>query len=437
MTVWRLQTKTDGGGIGRYCIDNNVAAVGWSLLDISQDIRESIADFHQYSDYADDAYGHYDSVRRLLEVKEGDFIWIRVDGRYHMGCVSRNSHWRFNADENAKKIDAANQLTDIWWINYAESDESSVPGAISTAFIKGSTLQRINKPGVEEFCKILFNREKKENVYKVNFEITEESFYAMLSPSDCEDLLCMWLYSKKGYICIPSTNKLSTQLYECVLLNPKNGEHIYVQVKNGQIDINADEYSGLSGEIWFLTTKGKVKNKNKYDNMHLCDPNELYEFAMSDTNQNILPQSIKIWGEFWEENESQNCSEQKKGIIFDTNKSYNERAQEDMLTKNRISAWGRAERFVDRFSKGDYVLYYEKGKGIVAIGEIITKTALREKDEKYHNVSMIVPFAESKAISPKQIKTLLNKSFYFASTVKSPYLSESEVEILIKALREK
>lgn len=50
---------------------------------------------------------------------------------------------------------------------------------------------------------------------------------------------------------------------------------------------------------------------------------------------------------------------------------------------------------------------------------------------------MIVPFAESKVISPKQIKTLLNKSFYFASTVKSPYLSESEFEILIKALREK
>lgn len=78
-----------------------------------------------------------------------------------------------------------------------------------------------------------------------------------------DDLLCMWLYHKYGYICIPSTNKLSTQLYECVLLDPKTGEHIYIQVKNGNVEINADDYEQLQGDTWFLTTKGRVINAEK------------------------------------------------------------------------------------------------------------------------------------------------------------------------------
>lgn len=437
MAVWRLQTKTSGGRIGQYCLDKGVVAVGWSLLNLSQAIRTTIKDFKQYCDYANDTYEQYSSVHRLLEVQEGDFIWIHCDGLYYMGCVSKTSHWIFDSSEEAALLDAANQLTDISWIKYEESDESSVPGAIATAFIKGSTFQRINKPGVEEFCKLLYNREVKRNVYEVNFAITEESFYAMLSPSDCEDLLCMWLYYKKGYICIPSTNKLSTQLYECVLLDPKSGKHIYIQVKNGEIDINADDYSKLSGEIWFLTTKGHVIHADCYDNMHVCDSTELYSFAMSDESQNILPPSIKVWGEFWEENEKQRSRESRKGIIFDTNKSYDVNSQEYMISYSRISAWGNASRFVDRFNKGDYVLYYEKGKGIIAVGEISSENTLEAGIEKYHTVSMVVPFKKDKFITAREIKNLLNKNFYFASTIKAPYLTEYEVKVIIEALNAK
>ena len=162
-------------------------------------------------------------------------------------------------------MDAANQLTNIRWIRFAQADESTVPGAISTAFIKGSTLQRINKPGVDEFSKLLYNREMGKRIYDVQFELTEPNFYSMLSPSDCEDLLCMWLYAKYGYICIPSTNKLATQLYECVLLDPKTGEHIYIQVKNGNVEIDADDYKQLQGITWLFTTKGRVINAEKHN----------------------------------------------------------------------------------------------------------------------------------------------------------------------------
>ena len=437
MAVWRLQTKTAGGKIGDYCLKKGIAAVGWSLRELDPAIRKTICNFSMYCYYADSAYRTYTSVRRILDIRAGDFIWIRHEGQYYLGHVSKHSHWIFNLDEEATKLDASNQLTDIQWICYQESDESTVPGAISTAFIMGPALQRINKPGVENFCKLLYNREMKQNIYPVDFAITSETFYSMLSPSDCEDLLCMWLYYKYGYICIPSTNKLSTQLYECVLIDPASSKHIYIQVKNGTVDIDANKYVNLKGDIWFLTTHGHVLNIDKHYNMYICDPKELYAFAMSDLSQNILPPSIKSWGEFWEENERQNSNNDQKGIIFDTNKSYDIQSQEYMISNNRISAWGDAGRYVDRFSKGDYVLYYERGKEIIAIGKILSENTLQNNLERYRNVLMVVPFCDNKFISPSEIKQLLNKNFYFASTIKTSYLSKNEVEMLIDVLESK
>ena len=46
--------------------------------------------------------------------------------------------------------------------------------------------------------------------------LTAIILYNCLSPSDCEDLVCLYLYDKANYIAIPSTNKIATELYECV-----------------------------------------------------------------------------------------------------------------------------------------------------------------------------------------------------------------------------
>ena len=38
-------------------------------------------------------------------------------------------------------------------------------------------------------------------------EFLQQLFYDCLSPNDCEDLVCLYLYDRKGYVTIPSTNK--------------------------------------------------------------------------------------------------------------------------------------------------------------------------------------------------------------------------------------
>lgn len=314
MTVWRLHTKTDsetGLKITNYCLDNNVLAMGWSLKDghlnslskplLSQAIvdRNNIITFQEYSDFLK-KYGIYggsvnSNVNRFYyDIKENDLIWVRFGGIYYLGRVTEDSCWEYNKSQLAFDLDASNQITNIEW--YEIGDESDVPGAIVTALIRGKTLQRINKDGVKEYSQLLYNEKAKKIIYSdAKLEKTADTFYNLLSTDDCEDLLCLWLYAKYGYIVIPSTNKKATECYECVLKNPKTGQEIYPQVKAGAVNLYKKDYAHLNGEVWLFTTRGSVLGEDTNNNICIADPNELYEFVGSDIASKILSQSILLW----------------------------------------------------------------------------------------------------------------------------------------------
>lgn len=133
---------------------------------------------------------------------------------------------------------------------------------------------------------------------------------------------------------------------------------------------------------------------------------------------------------------------ERKGIIFDTCRSHEQNAVWDMLKNNKISAYGNVRDFVDRFKKGDMVLYYHKGFGIIAVGKIISSKSQNVNDwEKYQKVEFLTPIpsndSELKYISTQEIRDILGKNFFWASTVKTPYLSILEVDKLIAALQAK
>lgn len=446
MSVWRLQTRTAAGNISDYCIKNNIVALGWSMRDeLSVSERDSITDFDVYCDYADKYYSSYDSVKRLRDVKVDDLIWIRSDiGKYYIGRVDEETEWLFNTTNEAVENDACNQLAKIEWKEViSEGDESCVPGAISTAFIKGSTFQRINKSGVEQYSQLLYNDITKTMHYDAEVELTKDNFYSLLSTDDCEDLLYFWLYHTRGYICVPSSNKISTPNYECVLINPKNEQHIYIQVKKGNVDIDADRYETLDGEVWLLTTEGKILNYEKYENkgkIKIADPEELYKFALSENV--IISKSIKMWVEFLcgQSNKKLDGSD-KKGIMFDTDKAHDAKHEKAMLMKNRIIAWGDAGKYINSFDVDDYVLYCSKGLGIIAIGRIKSKPINGENCRYCEVEPIIFPKDLSRTTYPsipkKEIETLLGKNFYFASTRKVPFISESDVEKLVDLLKSK
>ncbi len=321
MEVWRLQVKTGNKNIAKYCIENHVAAMGWSLKELPESERKNIKNiktFEDYCKYADKVYKSYASVKRLKEqVKENDIIWMhsRDEGKYYFGRVKKESKWIFNS-EAAEKKDAGNQLTNIdWYEASTRADEESVPGAIATALIKGSTLQRINKDGVKEYSQLLYNKihdpEKEQFTYEKPHLCLDKHFYMLLSPSDVEDLLALRLYAEKKYVCIPSTNKIATAKYECVLVDPESEKrkHIYIQVKKGKVDLEASDYVNLAkdgNEVYLLTTEGRVKNADKYKNITAVNPDEIYRFAIDPKYKNIIPEHVLYWIEFLSEIEESN-----------------------------------------------------------------------------------------------------------------------------------
>ena len=82
-------------------------------------------------------------------------------------------------------------------------------------------------------------------------------------------------------------------------------------------------------------------------------------------------------------------------------------------------------------------------RGIIAIGRIKSDDVLTVDDEKYHDVDMMVPNDFNgdvdglPALSPSEIKAALDRNFYWAATIKSPFLDYKQVDVLIQELRKK
>ena len=201
MTVWRLHTRTawSDGDIAHYCVENNVAAVGWcfSLIytEENPELEEKIKNIKTFSDYWELAVDNFDynsvcSVWRLAEnVKPSDIIWIHSkDGCFYVAKVSENSKWQFCFE--ARDKDASNQITNIKW---HEVKDELIPTRIREAFKRGFTLQRIHSKEVETFSEGLFTEADSSSVNiqqgdKKNDEYQNlyEALFKLDSPVDIE-----------------------------------------------------------------------------------------------------------------------------------------------------------------------------------------------------------------------------------------------------------
>ena len=321
-------------------------AMGWTLResiykkldtneknDLKNEEKEIVNDFNKYKKiiekniYPSLNQKFYEgkvnsNIKRLAnDIQKDDLIWIRSKGIYYLGRKTENSKYLYkycdNQNNDILRLGVNNQLTDIEWFKIG--DESDIPGCISTSFIGGYTLQRVQKISSSIFSQILYNKKYKEKyneIYYKDIDIPKnntiiKTFYSLLSPIECEDLLYFYLYNKYGYIAVPSTNKIETQNYEFVMLNSKNRE----------VDIEINDYIDLKGKIYLLTTNGNVLTNGlritsgnvdvstgkilNLDNTFKSDifivtPEELYNFVKEAyKNKNILISDLILqWFEY-------------------------------------------------------------------------------------------------------------------------------------------
>ena len=320
-TVWRLQTRTDsndGKKISSYCREKSIAAVGWSInddqikkynaeaFDKIQSIRASIKSddiyykvLEEYNLFNIKAGQKIVAVETLKRVKLGDYVWMRDNGIYYLGYVGNNVRYKYNPSIDALEHDVANQLEDVVWKPIG--DESQVPGVIATAFIRGRTLQRVRKAYMYEYASFVYNGKSLDINVKSSRSL-KQLFYDCLSPADCADLVCLYLYDKENYIAIPSTNKIATELYECVLVNPLNGKLAYPQVKKGDKELNPNDYIELikdnpNKEVYLFSSEDKVVVDAHIDNIHIISSDELYSWTKEKIEENrfLIPEGIVKW----------------------------------------------------------------------------------------------------------------------------------------------
>lgn len=131
---------------------------------------------------------------------------------------------------------------------------------------------------------------------------------------------------------------------------------------------------------------------------------------------------------------------QMKGVIFDTNLSYNVDSIWYMCDGNRVAAFGDIKGIVHSFSKGDIVFLYHKGRGIVAAGEI--KSDVKEDkdgDALYRDLKWLTKKPTKgepmKALSAAEIKEVMGFNFWWAKTMKPPFLNKEESSKLLEAVK--
>ncbi len=177
MSVWSLQIHDDK--VGGYCLDNNVAAMGWSFKELDEfsdsqydKIKEKINsltddNWENFTDCAEAMEYDFDCVIKLHdEVREGDFVWMFFNGRYYVARVDKESKWHFS--QEAREIEAANQLTNLQW-HYVGKDNALVPSVIENAFLGEKTFKKILDYDVEAFSAWLVKAfESKDFVEPIN-----------------------------------------------------------------------------------------------------------------------------------------------------------------------------------------------------------------------------------------------------------------------------
>lgn len=129
-----------------------------------------------------------------------------------------------------------------------------------------------------------------------------------------------------------------------------------------------------------------------------------------------------------------------KGVLFDTNLSYDPEGIWYMCEGKRVAAFGGIKGIVHSFNKGDLVFLYHKGHGIVAAGEV--RSEVKEdpdNDAMYRDLKWLTPVPKKGAplrfMSIDRIRKVTGANFWWAKTMKPPFLTKQESGHLLKELQ--
>ena len=126
-----------------------------------------------------------------------------------------------------------------------------------------------------------------------------------------------------------------------------------------------------------------------------------------------------------------------KGVLFDTNRSYDEDSIWEMIENKRVAAYGDAQYVVEYLNPKDIVFLCHRWVGIVAAGEVMGPVkSVENMDEQFRDLKFLTPVPDKqKGIIPNMpfsiVSQVTGKSFFWARTIKVPYLTRDEAMTLL------
>ena len=130
-----------------------------------------------------------------------------------------------------------------------------------------------------------------------------------------------------------------------------------------------------------------------------------------------------------------------KGVLFDTNRAWDEESIWYMMKNSRVAAWGDTKRFIEFIFPGDIVFFSHKWTGLVAAGRVKrgNVVSLDDEDVKYRGVEFITPVPKPDQDIPAmpfyRVSEITGKNFFWARALKVPYLTKEEAENLANELK--
>ena len=129
-----------------------------------------------------------------------------------------------------------------------------------------------------------------------------------------------------------------------------------------------------------------------------------------------------------------------KGVLFDTNKTYDTNAIWDMFENDYVAAYGDVKHVIYHIKKGDYVFLSHKGHGITGACKVKGSVVKDDNYTWYRKVDFLTKKPNKdqalKAMPFWKVREILSRGFYWARTIKHPYLSNKEAELLLEKLKE-
>jgi len=286
MKVWRLNIKPDSApnvDPRKFCFNRGILGAGWPV-----DAPSGI-DADRYRRLASEKYGSgsWTSFFRAVHQRmdEGDLCWTRdQSGVYYLGQVTGS--WRYESGSEHIRADVVN-VRNCDWAKIGEAD--AVPGKILNSF-RGRTLQRSRGSTIKAYSGYVYF--KHNPAFEYTLTNVEPDLFRLLGPGDCEDVVGAYLQDQ-GYRLIPSTSKKSTPKYEYVLRGP-GGQKAFVQVKQGNVPLNAEDFGQLDGEVYLFSTHGTCITDG-YDHVHALDPAEMEAYVYN--HLDAMSERIRNWVE--------------------------------------------------------------------------------------------------------------------------------------------